>query len=248
MGFLDKLLGREPMTQQRQGPAYGQQGPAYGQDSGPASGPQDSMTGATSQDRQAVARYRYLLRTAPPEKIEEAHAQAFAQLTTEQRRQVLEEMTQTLPAGEQPQSDDPQQLARAATRAEMRSPGYLQSTFGGRGFAGGGGMMGGFGGSLLGTIAGVVIGTAVADTLLGGFDSSPDQQQAVGDTGDTSGTGDAGSGDAGSGDAGSADPGSADQASYDAGGSDTAGTDAGWGGDQSGFGDAGGDFGGGDFF
>jgi hypothetical protein len=34
-----------------------------------------------SADEQAVERYRYLLRTAPPETIEEAHAEAFAKLT-----------------------------------------------------------------------------------------------------------------------------------------------------------------------
>ena len=239
MGFLDKLLGREPAQGSAPGgyaPSYqgSGQGQAYGQ---PSAGPQDSTTGATAQDRQAIARYRYLLRTAPPEQIEEAHAQAFAQLSPTQRRQVLTEMTQSLPAGEQPQSDDPRQLARAATRAEVQQPGYLQRTFGGRGYGMGGGMgggmMGAIGGSMLGTIAGVVIGTAIADSLMGGFDGSQEQQDASADGGDG---GDQGSGDQGSGDQG----GAADQAGFD-----SAGGDPGWGGDQGGFG--GGDFGGGDF-
>ena len=43
-------------------------------------------------DGQAIARYRYMLRTAPLEAIEEAHAEAFAALTSEQRRRVLEEL------------------------------------------------------------------------------------------------------------------------------------------------------------
>jgi hypothetical protein len=155
MGFLDRLLGREPASAPGGYAGPGRQGypqQAYG--SGP--GPQDSTTGATAEDRQAIARYRYLLRTAPPEQIEEAHAQAFAQLSPTQRQQVLREMTQTLPAGEQPQGDDPRQLARAATRAEMQRPGYLQNTFGGRGGMGGGmmggGMMGGgmMGGGMMG--------------------------------------------------------------------------------------------------
>jgi len=126
MGFLDKLLGREtPQQQYQQG--YPQQGYSQGQQGyapapGQGHGPQDSTTGATAQDRAAIARYRYLLRTAPPEQIEEAHAQAFAQLTPTQRQQVLQEMTQTLPASERPQSDDPRQMARAATRAEMQQP------------------------------------------------------------------------------------------------------------------------------
>ena len=41
---------------------------------------------AQSADEQAIARYRYMLKTAPPETIEQAHAEAFAQLTPEQRR------------------------------------------------------------------------------------------------------------------------------------------------------------------
>lgn len=245
MGFLDRLLGREPVQNQggrSAGPAY-PQGQAYPQGSG---GPQDSMTGASAQDRQAIARYRYLLRTAPPEQIEEAHAQAFAQLSPAQRQQVLQEMTQTLPAGDLPQSDDPRQLARAATRAEMQQPGYLQRTFGGRGYAGGGmggGMMGSFGGSLLGTVAGVVIGTAVADSLMGGFDGSQEHQDMAGDGADGGG-GDGG--DPGSG--GDGDGSSADQAGAEAGGAADTGGDAAWGGDEGGFGDVGGgDFGGGDF-
>ena len=252
MGFLDRLLGRPPQDQggaPPQAPAY-PPGPTYRQG---RAGPQDSTTGASAQDRQAIARYRYLLRTAPPEQIEEAHAQAFTQLTPDQRQQVLREMTQTLPAGEQPQGDDPRQLARAATRAEMQQPGYLQRTFGGRGYAGGGGMggamgggmMGAIGGSMLGTIAGVVIGTAIADSLMGGFDGSPEHQDVAADGGDTSGdTGGDTGGDAG-GDTGG-DVGAVDQA-----GGDPGATDSGWGGDGGdggGFGDfGGGDFGGGDF-
>ena len=39
-------------------------------------------------DAQALERYRYLLRTAPPHAIERAHAEAFARLTQEERSQV----------------------------------------------------------------------------------------------------------------------------------------------------------------
>jgi hypothetical protein len=53
-------------------------------------------------DEQAMARYRYMLKTAPPETIEQAHAEAFAQLTPEQRRLVLEKMAQSVPASERP--------------------------------------------------------------------------------------------------------------------------------------------------
>ncbi len=212
MGFLDRLLGREP-----QQPPTGRAPAGYGQQ---GYGPQDSTTGSTAADRQAIARYRYLLRTAPPEQVERAHTEAFSRLTPEQRQQVLQEMTQTLPAHERPQSADPQQLARAATRAEVAQPGYLQRTFGGRGMAGGmGGMGGSFAGSMLGSIAGVVIGTSVANMLLGGFDGSPEASDAGGGADGSGGSG---------GDGGSA--------------SDSGGTDGGGGGDFGG-----GDFGGGDF-
>jgi hypothetical protein len=37
--------------------------------------------GRTPADQQAIERYRYLVRTAPPQAIEQAHEQAFAQLS-----------------------------------------------------------------------------------------------------------------------------------------------------------------------
>jgi hypothetical protein len=134
---------------------------------------------ARTPDEQAIERYRYLLRTAPPDQIEQAHAEAFAQLTPDQRRQVLEQLAAV---GETPRADDPRSLARAATRAEMRRPGTLERAFGGYGPGYGAGYGGGYGGgygpghggpgfgsivggSLLGTIGGLVVGTAVADAL-----------------------------------------------------------------------------------
>ncbi|ATB34069.1 hypothetical protein [Melittangium boletus] len=121
-----------------------------------------------SADEQALERYRYLLRTAPPEAIERAHAEAFAQLTPAQRAQALRELSQTVPEAERARADDqPQTLARMATRAEMRQPGTLE-----RVFSGGGGMGGMLAGSLLGSIAGTFIGTAIAHQFLDGFGDS----------------------------------------------------------------------------
>lgn len=212
MGFLDRLLGRPeqtpaPSTQSRSG--------AY---------PQDSTTGETAADRQAIARYRYLLRTAPPEQIEQAHAEAFTQLTPQQRQQVLADLSAGLPASERPASDQPADLARSATRAELRQPGFLQQRFGGGmgGGMGGGGFGTMLGGSMLGTIAGVVIGTAVADSLFGGFAGSPEESEAAGDGGGAEGDGAPAEGET--------------SAGADGGGEDVSGGDF-----------AGGDFGGGDF-
>ncbi|GAB3876339.1 hypothetical protein [Terrabacter terrigena] len=241
MGFLDKLLGREPLQQQRTAPA-------------PTGQPYQvppPRGGASSEDERAIARYKYLLRTADPEHIERVHAEAFGKLSPEQRQMVLQRLTEDLPENERPRTDQPADLARSATRAEMSRPGYLQGAFGGgRGMGGGlgGGMGGGMGmggmiaGSMLGTIAGVVVGSALADMMLDGYDSSPEAQEAgdaSADSGDSGDSGDAGgdSGDSG-GDAGG-----------DAGGSDFGDTGGGdFGGGDFGGGDfGGGDFGGGDF-
>jgi hypothetical protein len=138
-----------------------------------------------SPDERAVERYRYLLRTAPPETIEAAHAEAFARLTPEQREIVLQELSQTLPPAEQSAGvaydQDPRSLARIATRAEMRQPGTLERTWTGMpAMAGPGGIgMGNFVmGNFLGTFAGVMLGSMVADAFLG--DAGYDQGYADG--------------------------------------------------------------------
>ncbi|MFL6169481.1 MAG: hypothetical protein ACJ711_07405 [Ornithinibacter sp.] len=234
MGFLDRLLGRTPQTEQNQ------QRVGWGDARNPRSAATPPRPRA-SEDERALARYRYLLRTAPPEQLEALHAEAFAKLTPEQRQQLLRELSNASPV-EAGTSAEPADLARAATRAEMRQPGTLQNAFS-RGSAGAGMGMGGmFAGSMMGTIAGVVVGSAVANMLFDGYDTSPEAQEA-GDTGGDPGTdsGDGGTdaggdaGDAGSGDAGFA--------------SDTSNTDAGgdWGSGGGDWGGGGGDFGGGDF-
>jgi hypothetical protein len=227
VGLLDRLLGRN----RRNTYSYAQSDYAQPDSYPPPSGRvPPAPSGAPDDDQRAIERYRYLLKTAPPDQIEEAHAEAFAKLTPEQRRQVLEQLSTS---GERPQGDDPRSLARAATRAEMRHPGTLERAFGGGGGYGGGGYGGPsfgsmVGGSLLGTIGGMVIGTAVADAL---FDT---------------GLGDGGL--FGGGDEEAYAQGYEDGAGADG---DYGGSDYGDGGDFSGGdfggGDFGGDFGGGDF-
>lgn len=207
MGFFDRLFGTPEQPQSRPAP--------------PPAAPR-----RLSDDELALERYRYLLRTAPPESIEQVHAEAFAKLTPEQRAAVYRSLADEAPAGERLVSDEPSALARAATRAELRSPGTMERAFAGADAPGARPGQAGpsvgqmFGSSLLGTIAGVVIGSAIAQALL------PDASAF---------------------EAGAADAGS--DASADAGASDAA-ADAGGdaGGDFGGFGDfGGGDFGGGDF-
>ncbi|MGH7331448.1 MAG: hypothetical protein ACREKS_01625 [Candidatus Rokuibacteriota bacterium] len=124
------------------------------------------MDSRPPSDQQAIERYRYMLRTAPPETIEQAHAEAFATLTPPQRRLVLEQLREATPPGERPTGDsaaDPQTLARMATRAEIRQPGALERAFGS---PRGGGLGGIFASSLLGSVAGTVLGSMVAQHFL----------------------------------------------------------------------------------
>ena len=71
MGFLDRLFGRREEPSRRY--------PDY-------AGPLGSSAEA---DEQAIQRYRYMVRTAPPEAVEQAHLEAFSKLTPQQRAQVL---------------------------------------------------------------------------------------------------------------------------------------------------------------
>ncbi|MGY1637045.1 hypothetical protein ACI78V_10370 [Geodermatophilus sp. SYSU D00742] len=236
MGLLDRLFGRRRRDDEGYAQGYSRGYDGYDSTPPPPTG--------RSEDERAIERYRYLLRTAPPDQIEEAHAEAFAKLTPEQRRQVLDQLAA---AGEQARGDDPRSLARAATRAEVRRPGTLERAFGGHGGPGyggpgyggpgyggpgygGPGYGGGYGpsfgsmmgASLLGTVGGLVVGTAVADAL---FDTG------LGDGGLFGG------GDEETYAAGYADGG---DHGGDPGGDFAGGADAGgW--------DGGGDFGGGDF-
>lgn len=148
MGFLSRLLGTE---------------------SNPAETGRTRAAASVSSDAQALERYRYMLRTAPAETLEQAHAEAFAKLTPQQRQQVLAELTNAAPAAERAavaatRVDDPQALARVATRAEVREPGTLERSLGGAGV--------GFGTSLLGSLAMGFVGSMVAQSFfsaLGGF-------------------------------------------------------------------------------
>ncbi|MEO6458589.1 MAG: hypothetical protein ABIO92_10030 [Chloroflexia bacterium] len=226
MGFFDKLFARNEEPQQQQqgrGMYAGGQNPQQGQ-------PQQ-MT-----DEQAIARYRYMLQTAPPETIEQAHEEAFGRLTPEQRRTVLDQLRTTLPENEKQTADanqdDPRSLARMATRAEMRQPGTIERTFSNVGPMGGGMSMGGLmAGSFFSSMAGMFVGSMLVNQFLG--DSGYNDGFADGSQeGDANSEGGEGTGDTG----------------QDAGGDYSAdsGGDYGSSGDFGG-GDFGGDFGGGDF-
>lgn len=126
-------------------------------------------------DRQAIARYDYLMQTADPQQVEQIHREAFGRLTPEQRAHVQARMAAELPAHEQPRSADPTDLARAAARTEASRPGMLKGLLArasGRGGTGSGmgrvagGAAIGAGAGILGAVAGGAIVTAVAGPLL----------------------------------------------------------------------------------
>jgi len=152
-------------------------------------------------DEQALRRYRYMLKTAPPETIEQAHEEAFAKLTPAQRAQALRELAAVTPEGERAAMaggrDDPKSLARLATRAEMRQPGTMERTFGGVG----GGL--GLGGTIFASLAAGFVGSMIAQQFLysvGDFgEGDASEQSGDGETSDSAGDdyGDSGGGDFG---------------------------------------------------
>lgn len=230
MGFLDRLFGRSEGLQ--------------GQPAAPNHGGGDRGQPQLDSDEQALQRYRYMLRTAPPEAIEQAHEEAFAKLTPAQRAQVLRELAAVTSEGERTAvaggGDDPKSLARLATRTEIRQPGVMERIFGGRGMGPGMGGMGGMGGSIFGSLVAGFVGSMIAEEFFHsmgdtGVDlgTQPDAQQTADVTGDSSGDTSSEYGD--------------DSGGYtdeDLGGD--SGSD--WGGGDWGSGDwGGGDFGGGDW-
>ena len=185
MGFLDRLLGRD----EPEPPAARQTAPKR------------------SDDEIAVERYEYLLRTAPPETIEQVHTEAFSKLTEEQRDLLFRRLSENADAAERPANAEPATLAQAATRQELRQPGTLARSFGGQG-QGGLGFGGMVGSTILGTVAGYVIGSALMSTFLpgdaGGTDAGGDTTGDSGSNpgGDTASSGGDSGGDFGGGDFG----------------------------------------------
>jgi hypothetical protein len=150
-----------------------------------------------------------MLKTAPPETIEQAHAEAFAQLTPEQRRLMLQKIGEGVPASERAAAEQagatPQALARMATRAEIRQPGAMERMLGQAGGVSMGGLMAG---TLLSSIAGTVIGSMIAREFFGGERHGAAEVDGAGEPGEDTQIADA------------------DQAIDDGGGFDSGGFDA----------------------
>ncbi|MDQ0726088.1 cation-transporting ATPase [Microbacterium sp. W4I20] len=144
---------------------------------GSASGSRQTSAGqpgtGSDADRAAIARYDYLLQTAEPAQVEQIHRAAFARLTPEQRTLVEERMQTELTPGERPRSAAPDDLARAAGRAEAIRPGRMRGLLSrvrgaGAGGAGRGAAVtaGGAAVGVLGAVAGGAVLSTVAGPLL----------------------------------------------------------------------------------
>ncbi|MBT2485253.1 MULTISPECIES: cation-transporting ATPase [unclassified Microbacterium] len=145
--------------------------PAPGAVAGSPSRPGARPGGAGSDaDRAAIARYDYLLQTADPHRIEQIHRDAFARLTPQQRSLVEERMRAEFSPGERPRSSSPDDLARAAGRAEALRPGKMRgllSRVRGAGVGGGAAVVaGGAAVGVLGAVAGGAVLSTVAAPLL----------------------------------------------------------------------------------
>ncbi|WP_407319878.1 cation-transporting ATPase [Isoptericola halotolerans] len=132
----------------------------------PSSSAGTPRTNVPDADRQAIARYDYLMRTAEPHEVEQVHAEAFERLTPQQREAVLQRMRADLPVNEQPRSASVADLSRAAGRSEARRPGSMRSVLAkaGTGGAVAGAAVGAVG--LLGVVAAGAAVSSVAGPLL----------------------------------------------------------------------------------
>ncbi|WP_065962170.1 hypothetical protein [Curtobacterium sp. UCD-KPL2560] len=170
-GAADKLTGDDRQRPQQhaqqsygQSQQHGQQ--SYGQPQ-QQHGQRPQQRGQADPDAVALAKYDYLLRTAPPERLEQIHHDAFARLTPEQRQQVRDRLNSELPPHEHLRDDSAGGMARAATRAEVAQPGLLRRALGGRGGSFAGGAAVGAGAMAVGGLAVAVAGGAVLSAAAG---------------------------------------------------------------------------------
>ncbi|MFJ4296303.1 cation-transporting ATPase [Curtobacterium sp. NPDC089689] len=191
----DKLTGDDRGRQPQQPPAPQPSGQQAAPQQ-PQRQPHGQQRGPVDADKVAIAKYDYLLRTAPPERLEQVHHDAFARLTPGQRQEIRNRLNSHLPPNEHLRDDSAAGLARAATRGEVQRPGLLRRVLGGRGGAFAGGAAVGAGAMAIGGIGVAVAGAAVMSAAAG-----PVLAEAVGSgvdfEGIASGIGDLGLADTG---------------------------------------------------
>jgi hypothetical protein len=182
----DKLTGDDrgghDSARQPQQQPYGQQ--PYGQPQ--QTGGRPGRTPSTDADRVAIAKYDYLLKTADPERLEQAHHDAFARLTPEQRQQVLQRLNAEVPQRDRSTDASPAGLARAATRGETSRPGTMRKVLAGTAIGGGALAVGGLAVAVAG---GAVLSAAAGPVLAQAADLGVDFEGVASGLGDTVGGG-----------------------------------------------------------
>jgi len=133
-----------------------------------------------------MARYTYLLRVAPSDALRDAHREAFAALSPDQRQSLFLRLEHDLPPALRPPTADPADLAQAAFAAELLNHGHLvrvlrrpgQGVTEGHAFATGdaqGALL--YAHSLLPSVAAVVAASPAVTPSLAGFANSPEAAQ-----------------------------------------------------------------------
>ncbi|WP_374969250.1 hypothetical protein [Terrabacter sp. BE26] len=141
---------------------------------------------AVEQARDA-ARYKYLLRVASRERLEQAHQEAFTALPPEQRERLFLRLCHDLPEEDRPISSSAAELAHAAVVAQETDRGYLvrmlrrpdHGVTEGHGArdpspASGDSL---FAGSVLAPVAATATQSTAMSNLLPGFETSPEAAQ-----------------------------------------------------------------------
>lgn len=143
----------------------------------------------STEDEQArdVARYKYLLRVASRERLEQAHHDAFTALQPDQRERLFLRLCHDLPEEDRPISSSPAELAHAVVVAQEGDRGYLvrmlrrpdHGVTEGNGNRGGSPASGDslFAGSVLAPVAATATRSSAVSDSLPGFDTSPEAAQ-----------------------------------------------------------------------
>ncbi len=184
MSFLRRLFGLERAPEQ-QAPApkkfeFGTQAAAEGYEFGrmydtlhdgfhPAASTPDQI----SVER-TLQRYRFIVRTAPPDEMEEAYVAAFTAIPGEQRVRLPGELAQMLPEEERASiylnQHDPQTLARIAIAAEQHHAGSIERVL----RAVDGGLRGLASSTLLNTFATAFVDSRTAQRFFDNLERDPD--------------------------------------------------------------------------
>ena len=147
----------------------------------------DSVAGTAAQEAQDIARYKYVLRIASPQLLEQVHREAFEMLPGERLGPLYLKMCHDLPEEQRPRAMTPEEMARAAAAAQQNDHGYMLRALRrpGQGVSEGHEVPGSadrpgvslYAGSVLGPFAAAVAASTAASEVLAGFEHSVEAAQ-----------------------------------------------------------------------